>query len=654
MMSANTIQVTILAALLALFVGRPAPAEEIRPFTYPAELDIPYSADNPPGPSFPEVEKQRQLAEGQRIRGEILAAFNAGLDSYTIPAGEYRFGADWLVTGDSFALQGLHRSEDRPFRIIGYGATFWFNLSDRPAPSAHRMVKIIDCSHISLEGITIDSDPRGCMDVRITDLDFAGNRIQVEPLAGARRIPSGPSKEKRFIPYKANGRHLSALYRIDAGWGPGNMFYKELSPASDGRYWLTMENEKLLRTVRDDAWRKTYGPAGTLEVGDVLGILYSTSTAAWLSECRQITVRDCRFFAAKACLSETGGYGDHRWINCHFMARPGTNQINGGDGTMNGGCAHGSTFDGLVIQRTTDDGFNNHGYWKNTQSVTEHSITFREDLPKVLAKGGKAEMYHPKEKAFLGVWTIDEIHGRTVTFREPVGARCADTTVIFPGVQNAGWVIRNSFFVDCYQRLLFQCGPGLFANNRVERVGSQIDVRSGPIGFVEGGCPDEVVIRDNLFLDSSIGPMNSVVHVSGKNRALRDICIENNLFCGSGREALAVEHVDGLVVRGNLALSLFRGNVLIPQGQTLSLPAFRLDNVSNAAITGNFVVKGGAAGSSETILEQSNCRHVREEGNRHVVTPGPRAEMLLRQLTEKHDRSALEIIRQVKAELEGP
>jgi hypothetical protein len=651
-MRAKTIQLAILTAL-AVFAGRPASAEGIPPFNYPAELDIPYSADNPPGPSFPEAEKQRQLAAGQRIRGEIIEAFNAGLDSYTIPADDYRFGADWLVTEDSFALQGLHRSEDRPFRITGYGATFWFNLSDRPAPAAHRMVKIIDCSHISFEGLTIDSDPRGCMDVRVTALDLEGNRLQVEPLAGTRLISSGPSEEKRFIPYKANGRHLAALYRIDAGWGPGNMFYKELSPTSDGRSWLTLANDKLLRTVRDETWRKTYGPAGTLEVGDVLGFIYSTSVAIWLSESRQITVRDCRFFAAKACMSEAGGYGDHRWINCYFMARPGTNQINGGDGTMNGGCAHGSTFDGLVIQRTTDDAFNNHGFWKNTQSVTEHSITFREDLPKLPAKGGKAEIYHRKGNAFLGVWTVDEIQGRTVTFREPVGARCADTTVIFPGLQNAGWVVRNSFFVDCYQRILFQCGPGLFENNRVERVGSQLDVRSGPIGFVEGGCPDDVVIRNNLFVDSAVGPTSRVVHVSGQNRTLRDIKIENNLFCGSGREAVAVERVERLVMRDNLALNIFRGNALIPEKQTLSLPAFRLDSVSIATVTGNLVVKEEAAGRNESMLAQSNCQQVREEGNRSIATPGPRAEKLLRQLTEKHDHSALEIIRQIKAALEG-
>lgn len=653
-MNANTMQLVILTAL-GLFTGRLAPAEAIPPFTYPAELDVPYSPDNPPGPSFTEAEKQQQLVAGQHIRREIVAAFNAGRDSYTIPPGDYRFGADWLVTEDSFALQGLQRTADRPFRIIGHGATFWFNLSDRPAPSAHRMVKIIDCSHISLEGITIDSDPRGLMEARITALDFAANRIQVEPLAGTRRISTVPGEQDcRFIPYKANGRHLAALYRIDADWGPGNMFYTDLSPTPDGKYWLKMANEKLLGTVRDERWRKAYGPAGTLEVGDVLGILYSTSVAIWLSECRQITVRDCWFFAAKSCLSEAGGYGDHRWINCRFMARPGTNQLLGGEGTMNGACAHGSTFDGLVIHRTTDDAFNIHGFWKNAESVTEQSITFREELPKLLGPGCKAEIYDSQQRALLGVWTVDSVQGQTVAFQEPVGTRCAHATVIFPGFQNAGWVIRNSIFVDCYQRLFLQCGPGVFENNRVERVGSDIYLGSGPIGTVEGGCPDDVVIRNNLFLDSGIGPMSRVVDVSGSVRALRNIRIENNLFCNSGREALAVDHVDGLEVRDNLVLNPFQGNILVPETQAPSLPAFRLDTVRNAVVSGNIVLKDAADGVGDDVLVQSNCELVREEGNRSLSTPRPRAETLLRQLTERHDRSALQIIGEVKAVLDSP
>ena len=57
--------------------------------------------------------------------------------------------------------------------------------------------------------------------------------------------------------------------------------------------------------------------------------------------------------------------------------------------------------------------------------------------------------------------------------------------------------------------------------------------------------------------DTETFPTSRVVHVSGQNRTLRDIKIENNLFCGSGREAVAVERVERLVMRDNLALNIF-------------------------------------------------------------------------------------------------
>lgn len=79
------------------------------------------------------------------------------------------------------------------------------------------MVKFIDCSHLQLEGLVIDSDPRGCMDARITAFDFENNQIEVEPLKGTRLISKAPDAEGRFIPFKANGHHIAALYSIDAG-----------------------------------------------------------------------------------------------------------------------------------------------------------------------------------------------------------------------------------------------------------------------------------------------------------------------------------------------------------------------------------------------------------------------------------------------------
>lgn len=573
------------------------------------EWTLPYSADNPPGPAFTESEKQRQFADGQRIRSEIIAACNSGLDSFTIPPGDYRFGANWLPTEGSFVLKGLHRTETQPFRILAHGATFWFNLSDAPAPSAHRMVKIIDCSHLTLEGLIVDSDPRGSMDARITAFDFEGNRIQVEPLKGTRLIQRPPDAEGRFIPFKADGHHVAALYAIDAGWGPGNVFYKSLERTDDGRYWLTMKNEKLLRALRDDTWRKTYGPAGSLEVGDVLGILYSTSESIWLNECRQITIRDCKVYAAKACISESGGYGDHRWLNCRFMARPGSNNLLGGEGTMNNACQHGSTFEGTVVHRSTDDGFNNHGYWKAAASAAGQTITFRHDLPRALAPDEKAEIYDSKTQTFIGTFTVEHIDGKTVSFREPINGDLSAAAVIFPGHQNAGWVIRNCAFVDCYQRVLLHCGPGVFQNNHVIRCGGPLIVSNGPIGHIEGGSPDHVTIRDNLFIDSGISPTSSVLSASSAGRSMKNICIENNLFCNSGREAVVVKRVEGLRLCDNIFINPHLGAAILPATNAGMRPAFRVEDSRDQTISGNLTLNAAAAAKAEAFVRQTTDKH---------------------------------------------
>ena len=83
-------------------------------------LDIAYSADNPPGPSFAAEEKERQYAEGAKVVAGIRAAFEAGQESYVIPPGDYRFdSAHGQMGGRSFALQGMHAKPEKPFRILG-------------------------------------------------------------------------------------------------------------------------------------------------------------------------------------------------------------------------------------------------------------------------------------------------------------------------------------------------------------------------------------------------------------------------------------------------------------------------------------------------------------------------------------------------------
>ena len=591
-------------------------------------LDIAYSADNPPGPSFAAEEKERQYAEGAKVVAGIRAAFEAGQESYVIPPGDYRFdSAHGQMGGRSFALQGMHAKPAKPFRILGYGATFWFALSPHPAPHHHQMIKVVDCSHLGLEGITVDSDPRGSMDARITAFDFEGNRIQVKPVAGTRLLERMSASEGRFVPFKADGRHVAPLYQIDEGWGPGNMFTRQMEKTPEGLYWFTLKGGKLLATLRDDAWKATYGAVGTLEVGDMLGFIYSSSAAIVLDGCRRIVVRDGRFFAAKSGLDESNGHGGHLWINCHFMARPGTNNLLGGEGTMMNAGMHGSVMERCVIQRTTDDAFNNHGYWKHAASVTERSITFREGLPKSLAAGHLAEAFETRTDAYLARLTVESVEGKTVRFREPIGAKFATAAVMFPAFQNAGWVIRDSIFCDSYQRVLLGCGPGLFEGNRLERVGAGLTLGNGRPIDIEGGDPHGVVIRGNVFVDSGSSPALRAIRVHGNGAPLRGLQVYDNLFVGTGSGAVSVNNAEGPLVRDNIAINPAIGFGLLRKPGTVE--PFSLKRVTGAEASGNVVVQ------SPAVAEALGAE--------------------VRRMAAKHDVPAKEIIAEVRRKLgQGP
>lgn len=588
-----------------------------------------------------------QLLDGQRIRGEILEAFHAGRESYTIPPGDYRFESTYLeVKGNAFALDGLQRNQDRPFRILGYGATFWFNLHEAPAPHYLQMIKVFNCSYLSLEGLTVDSDPRGCMDARITAFDFEGNRIQVKPIEGTRLIQKAPLHENRFIPYKANGHHIASLYQIDSEWGPGNVMYEKMERTEDGFYWFTLRNKKLLDTVRNPTWRAVYGSEGTLEVGDMLGVVYNTAAAITLSNCKRITVRDCRFHAAKAGIVERDGYGDHRWLNCYFMARPGTNNLLGGDGDMSS-CMHGSTFDGRIVQRTTDDAFNSHGRWNHAESASDRSLTFRRALPPGLAPGHTAEAFDTTNDAFLGTLTVKKVDGKTVDFEEAVGERFARAGVLFREFQNTGWAIRNSIFSDCYQRVRLMCGPGVFENNLIERVGAGLTFGNGKPMDPEGGLPDGVVIRNNLFINSAISPKLRTVQVKTKGAPVRNLEVSGNVVCNSGSEGLYFEWVENLTLHNNLLIHPGKGQALWPANaaQTRLPGGIALERIRGARISGNVMVPSSPG---FIMLKKTDAELVLEEDNRMVEDPEHVLENKALELTKSHNESVMEMLEKIR------
>ena len=74
------------------------------------------------------------------------------------------------------------------------------------------------CRNILFKGATIDRVTRGHVEGRITQFDFANNRIELQLSPGI-TVPAtfNDKLEQRVIPFKADGTFCAPLYALQAG-----------------------------------------------------------------------------------------------------------------------------------------------------------------------------------------------------------------------------------------------------------------------------------------------------------------------------------------------------------------------------------------------------------------------------------------------------
>ena len=330
-----------------------------------------FSFDNPVAPNFTPEQKQAQREEGARVVPLVLKAFRAGADSVHIPAGDYRFGMErWGRDGVIYPLEfaNLCRNDTHPFTIDATDATFWFDLPDDQAPTAHFCLGFKECRNVIFRGATLDRGTPGHVEGRIMGFDFTGNRLEIRLSPGI-RVPDRFSGqlEQRVIPFKADGTFCAPLYALQRGGV--HLKYKHISAATtDGRCWVTMQDNQLLDTIRR---------TGLLRVGDGLSCIYTVTAAIELSRCSRLTMDGIKVFVSKGWSAEWGGEGGHLWKNCTFGPRPGTSQWQGAEGFMFCATRYGTTLDGIVMRHTGDDVANFHGYWGHVESCTGSRLTLR-------------------------------------------------------------------------------------------------------------------------------------------------------------------------------------------------------------------------------------------------------------------------------------
>lgn len=522
-----------------------------------------FSFDAPTGPQFTDEEKQTQRERGKDVLPMVRRAFEAGAESVTIPPGDYRFGKEtWDKDGAVYALdfRGLKREAAKPFRIFAQGVTFWFDLPPDQAPSAHFALGFVNCSHVSLEGATLDRDPRGCMEGRITQFDETGNRIEVEATKGTLIPTSFNGKlEERLVPFNADGTFCAALYALQLR-GPARLAFRSVEPGSQsGRYWVNLaEKSVLLSTNRDPAWIRAYGDAGTLQVGDGLCLLHTTTTAIGVIRCTGMKFIGVRNHITKGGVHEHGGGGRHLWKDCYFGPRPGTCHWQGSDGFLSGCMERGSTLDGCTMLHTTDDLINFNGLWGYVEGVVGRNITLHPDSHMPAQPGDTLNFIDKQTGAPLGSAVVESGNKLSITLDRDAAA-FANAVAENPRWQNDGWEIRNCDFRDCYQRVLIQGGNGgTLSHCRFTRIGSGICLDSNFFTHNEGGICRRIRVESNVFEDMAIHPdgvtlsagFQSLNHAAS-TPLLSDITVRGNRFINTGRHAIEFSLVSGGEISDN-------------------------------------------------------------------------------------------------------
>lgn len=509
----------------------------------------PFNFDAPSGPQFSDTDKQTQRSRAAGVLPLVRSAFDSGAASVTIPPGDYRFSKEsWGPDGPIFPLEfrGMKRDAEHPFRIIAQGVTFWFDLPPDQAPKAHFALGFIDCSHIALEGATLDRDPRGCMEGRITQIDDSGNRIEIETSKGT-LVPAAFSGklEQRLLPFNADGTLCTALYALQMR--PGQLKYRGIEAGSlPSRYWVNLdEKSELLQTNRNPGWCRAYGESGTLQPGDGLSLVYSTTVAISVLNSESLSFERLRNYITKGGARELGGAGGHVWKDCFFGPRPGTCHWQGGEGILSGCMERGSIYEGLTMMHTSDDLLDIHGFWGYIEKAEGNAITLQRDHQMPALPGDTLNFFDRQSGEPLGMAVVESVDRQTLTMSRDA-APFANAIAENPRRQCNGWQIRNCLFTDCYQRLLVQGGNGgTLRDCRFIRVGSRIELYSNFFTKNEGGICRRISILNNTFENTAIYPdgvtiaagFQSLNH-QARTPLLTELTVRGNTFINPGSHAI--------------------------------------------------------------------------------------------------------------------
>lgn len=694
----------VLIACVALEAGAAEHMDVERQFAvedgFPEELLVPYDFDAPAGPAFTEAEIKEQLARGDTLEDLIYAAYESGQGTLVIPPGHYRlrgngsvpldkdrhrFNGTAAMAGAPIRLQELRRPDESPLHIIGRGVTIWFTPTDIPRHHVNFGIHLDDCANIILDGFTFDAARPTTFGGRVTRIDAEDWRVELE-LSKASRTNLGQINDHgerpwalRIFPFNKNGRYMTATYKMEPGaWGPAFNAIGKVQPSDrPGHVWAYFMDEcsgqridkSMLEIMQTKAWRDTYGPDNTLSPGSFIVGQWGVSILLDIYNSRRISLANITNYHATAYCSLDKGYGGHHIINCKGIPRPGTCRLMGGlICGMIKDLEKGPRIDRLIQYHSEDDAYNICGHYHTLPAMKGRHLSLQSHDGAGLRPGLAVDIYDRERRSALyrdlKVTKVlsSRYQGDKSTIIEldraisvPAGANAT-----FPGLNNDGWVVRNSYFFHCYQRLLNQGGrAAVFENNYVEGLGQGCYFSSSYDG-TEGGRIDGLRVCGNVFVDTAINPAGTALYAISDPRFLemsRNIRMQDNVVVGPGMLGIHFRRVIGGQISGNVIVDPLVLTASAVPGFEPPDKAVLIEQSSNVTAQNNVLIErkeftkaDPSAGDRFADTSDKANQNVVSENNRYVRDPEGRLVRRIREIiarrgnTEETRRSISEAV----------
>lgn len=517
------------------------------------------------------------------LQAMIDEAVAAGVREMTIPRGAYRLHPNG--SGEShISLRNI-----TAMTIHAQGVVLLCQDLRRPA------LILSNCQHLTVEGLTIDYEPCGYAQMKVTAIDPDGQFMDVH-------IDNGYVSQ--LVDNEYGCREFPAQFYD--GKTHRNMNLRPFRVAAETVEELGDRNFRIHSPVASDHHDR-------LRPGDYIcaSMRPVMRGAVSMYGCGGVRFYDVRIYAGCVGIGENNSISKNYFDHLYVVPGPrpyasSEDRIcsTAADACHMQGNRVGATIENSIFHSAGDDGVNFYGLYSRVMemiSPTELIIGERSYVPvlsgdtlrfyrgkevalgeSVVEKGEKLADYQADESMSksLGIVTFKPSYFYRVTLRQPIeGVAAGDWCNNTSHVGN-GFVLRNNFYCNLRPRgALIKASHGLIENCIFEDIGKAgVQIRP-ELNWGEAGYAQDVVVRNNTFIHCGEVVGYGVTVEGHAAPDQRDILIEGNRFIDCPFEDIHLTSCMGVTVRGNI--------LAIGSRTRNGYPRIRLREASDVTFEGN-------------------------------------------------------------------